>query len=305
MSSTRTNYLTPAPTLANIPIETLWEIAAQPALGLLDLLHLTRTCQSLHRVLAGRPSRHVWCAKLRSAGMGECPTSVPAYTFANLSNSSTCWKCDYPATADWDLQVRLCRECLSAIITTFDEDQPPVCLADDPSVRIRDLVDLRPPSFGCAFVTENLDAIRAKLNNMEAGDRAAFISQRKAIMVDARVFARECRDWEAPMRAEIRSTRIPIIKERLTALGWDEVSKYRWVDEHKLVTEPIELTEEVWNHIRPKLEAYLTERRHRARKESDEFLRRFFKSCGKELEGRITEVDETDTDTDESQFLTF
>ncbi|KAF7375427.1 hypothetical protein MSAN_00430500 [Mycena sanguinolenta] len=272
MSLTRATYLSPTPTLANIPIETLWEIAAQPALGLVDLLHLTRTCKSLHRVLAGRQSRHVWRAKLST--FAACPASIPGYTFANLSNSTTCWKCDYPATADWDLQVRLCRECLSTIITTFDESQPPVCLVDFPSVKIRDLVNVRPPTFGCAFVTEELDAIRAKLDNMKVGDRAAFISQRKAMMVDVRVYAREYRDWEAPVHAEIRSARIPIIKERLTELGWDdEVNIFSWINNHELVTEPIELTDEVWNRIRPELEAYMIDRRKRARADTEKLLR--------------------------------
>ncbi|KAF7350923.1 hypothetical protein MSAN_01654400 [Mycena sanguinolenta] len=255
--------------ISKLPADMLGEIAAQTAL--VDLIYLSRTCKSLHRFLKSRHFRYIWKEKLASiAGLPACPATLPEYAFADLVSLSTCQGCDSASDrtpVDWDLRVRLCQQCLSAIITTFDEAQPPICLAEFPSLKMRDVVHVRPPyplaAHGCAFVTEELDAIRAALDVMDVGAKVVFISQRKAMMVDARVHARECRAWKARVQAEIRSRRIPLIRERLISLGWaKEVNFLHFrFDEHPLVAEPIELTNEVWDQIRPELEAYLAEQR--------------------------------------------
>ncbi|KAJ6496038.1 hypothetical protein C8R45DRAFT_1131781 [Mycena sanguinolenta] len=179
----------------------LEEIAAHTDIA--DLIRLSRTCKFLYRFFTSPQSRYIWEAKLAGfhiENLPACPVSISVYAYANLVSLSDCQGCnntpDQIVAVDWDLRVRLCERCLPAIITTFDEAEPPVCLADFPSVKIRDLVPVTPPTpRGCTFVTEELHTIRAKLDSMDAADRAAFISQRKAMMADARAHARQCRAW--------------------------------------------------------------------------------------------------------------
>ncbi|KAJ6497440.1 hypothetical protein C8R45DRAFT_982902 [Mycena sanguinolenta] len=248
--------------LTKLPAEMLGEIAAQTALA--DLIHLSRTCKSLHHFLFSRHSRYIWKAKLASIEhLPPCPDDLSEYAYADLVSLSTCQGCDVGGrtVVDWDLRVRLCRQCLSAIITPFDEAR--LRFAKSPSVKIRDLVHVRPPTpLGCAFVTEELDAIKAELKTMDKRARALFIEQRKVMMVDARVHARQCRAWEAGVHAEIRSRRIPLIRQKLISLGWGKELEicFRF-DRHPLVAEPVELTPAVWDQIRPELEAYMAQRR--------------------------------------------
>ncbi|KAF7375428.1 F-box domain-containing protein [Mycena sanguinolenta] len=206
--TTKTMSLAP---IAKPPAEMLGEITAHTT-GLADLIRLSRTCKTLYRFLASSQSRYIWKAKIASIGLPACPASLSVYAYANLVCFSACQRCDAidqeaKVIVDWDLRVRLCKDCLSAAITVFDEAKSPVCLTDFPSVKIRDLVHVRRPTVGCAFVTEALDAMKAKLDNMEVDDRVKFISRRTAIMTDARVHARVCREWAAGLVRALLSKR--------------------------------------------------------------------------------------------------
>ncbi|KAF7338848.1 F-box domain-containing protein [Mycena sanguinolenta] len=231
------------PPITELPPEMLGEIAIRTSLA--DLIHLSRTCKSLHRFLFAHNSRYIWKAKLASIeGLPACPADLSEYAYADLvSLSTSCQGCDASgcATVDWDLRVRLCQKCLSAVITTFDEARPPFRLrvrlgvAKFPSVKIRDLVRVRSPiPHGCAFVTKELDAIRAELKTMDVRTKAVFIKQRKAMMVEVRLHADQCRAWVASeVHAKIRSKRIPLIREKLISLGWgNELEIYYCFDDH-------------------------------------------------------------------------
>ncbi|KAF7335556.1 hypothetical protein MVEN_02209600 [Mycena venus] len=145
-----------------------------------------------------------------------------------------------------------------------------------PSIKMCDVIHVRPPTpHGCAFLTADLCAMRKKVAAIPAIDRAAFFERRKTVMSDATTHARDCRAWEASFQADLRSRRIPLIREKLLSLGWGDELKVlgSQLDRLPLVAEPIELTESAWVVLQPSLEEYLAEVREREEKNNDDELR--------------------------------
>ncbi|KAJ7288384.1 hypothetical protein C8J57DRAFT_1214543 [Mycena rebaudengoi] len=215
------------------------------------------------------------------------PPDMSPPAFITLAFSPYCHGCGEVLAdwvpVDWDLRVRLCYDCSREHVVLFDDANPPRMPSAPPTVRLRDLILTRPPAFECAYLARDFMSMRVHLHTLDKDTKTAFCAARKAVLQDARIHARTCRDWAASVararkplddaikveRNEIKAERELEIRARLFSLGWDEaltmVPLCRW----PLVNKAQPLTEEIWVEIFPELEALLHDARARARAEED------------------------------------
>ncbi|KAJ7757244.1 hypothetical protein DFH07DRAFT_461114 [Mycena maculata] len=186
-------------------------------------------------------------------------------TFWRSDHCQDCGKsADIPV--DWDLRVRYCSECELTNTTKFDSDAPPrlVC---DPSVDIRKLIAIRPPTFNPAFVNADLIAVTDAYEAMNAQERPAYQDGRHRMLIDTRIHARECREWAARLaqfkRAAVKAGRKQAIEDKLIALGWSEDSAKLYIADYgrrsrfsyrEFVDKCEPLTDAEWAEIQPDLQ---------------------------------------------------
>ncbi|KAJ7672336.1 hypothetical protein DFH06DRAFT_90784 [Mycena polygramma] len=239
----------------------------------LDLLRLSRTSKGLRRILLSRGlSRQIWraCLKRSSPGLPACPEDFPEPLVSSLLFAGFCTNCSKkaPANIDWDLRVRLCSRCGMKSICAFKENNPPQLVPGEAQVRIQDVILTRPPAYGCAYLTAEFLPMKVLFANLGDEERTKFTAKRKALMVDAHIHARQCREWEIDaarkqeeVNAVIRAAREKAIRAKLFSLGWgDELAAMgsdSKLSHHPLVTKPEPLTEIGWIAISSKMDALM------------------------------------------------
>ncbi|KAJ6553504.1 hypothetical protein DFH09DRAFT_1366146 [Mycena vulgaris] len=247
----------------DLPYDCIWEICEE--LQPLDLLHLSRLSPQLRSQLLSKSSRRLWQAALnRIEGLPECPPGMSEPQYTNLAFSLQCHHCLEPCTrdttTDWDLRVRLCPPCSKRLLFEFNEDEPPYFVSDV-SVKIRDLIPVRPPTpFGCAALKNSFLRAQKEFESGSDALKGVYVAERREAMVVLRTYARESRVWEAGIIQRLKADRAKSIWDRLWSLQWRAelkiMSRYKF-DQLPLVDRAQVLTEEVWSDIQPELEAHL------------------------------------------------
>ncbi|KAJ7666327.1 hypothetical protein B0H17DRAFT_1210758 [Mycena rosella] len=100
----------------------------------------------------------------------------------------------------------------------FKEGSPPAFVSD-PTVRIKDLVHIRPPTFGSGYLREENKPTRG----------AAFVATTAAALSEGRIHARKIRELEtkaaekeAAENEVILVAREAAIRKKLYSLGWGD-----------------------------------------------------------------------------------
>ncbi|KAJ7153900.1 hypothetical protein C8R43DRAFT_1001473 [Mycena crocata] len=255
--------------LLDMPLDCTREIFLY--LGPQDLLRLVRLCKAMRPFLINQSSRSVWKQAWANfeGPLPVCPPDLTEIQYANLAFSEHCHYClkgcikNSTLEADWDLRVRCCFVCKFANMTRFDPEQPPR-LACDPSVDIRKLIAIRPPTFEPAFLNADLAAVTALYEGLDTQKRAPFVTSQNRMLVDRRIHARECRVWSAMIT---RTQRKQTILAKLVGLGWSkEMDKMgAELTRHELVDTAKPLIDYEWEvKVKPQLEKILDGERRRA-----------------------------------------
>ncbi|KAJ7722518.1 hypothetical protein B0H16DRAFT_1737716 [Mycena metata] len=238
----------PFRTISDLPAEMLAEITTYTTP--LDLIRLS---QSSSAVASGLESSYIWTRAANTAELPPCPEDLSGKDYLVIACSPECQHCPSRAKAqvDWDLRRRLCPACMLQRIVQYEDATPFV--ASGLVLKIRDVVHTRPPSsrYGAAYLHGDLTDFKTTLSRVPAGERAAFLMERRKAMSAARLHAKECRAWEAVV------TRICA---NLRSLGWGAEIQLlgRTLEEHPLINQGFELTDEDWTGIKEALIFYLS-----------------------------------------------
>ncbi|KAJ7503476.1 hypothetical protein B0H11DRAFT_2222761 [Mycena galericulata] len=261
----------------SMPMEMHGEVASLLAATPKDLISFSTASRSVHRSLSCRlNARHIWLAALSTIkGLPPCPAHLSERTFLILVVLHNCFGCLKPCKADidWDLSVRLCPRCSSKQIVFYDERRPPAFMPE-PTVKLFTLIPVRSPTLRCGFLKSDLATITAKFKCLAEAERAAFLKQRRELMVQ---HARLCREWEDKLVTGIKGRRKQVIHKKLFSLGWgDELAAMPadYLDSHLLVDQRTELTETEWVGIQPGVEAHMQAFRDQQAADKTQALRR-------------------------------
>ncbi|KAJ7769830.1 hypothetical protein B0H16DRAFT_1516560 [Mycena metata] len=154
-----------------------------------DLLQLSQATSYLCAFLWSRDrSAHVWkgvFATVDPIGRpNACPPDLPYPAYARLWYTQACQgcgcACDY---TEWELRVRMCRECLEKEIVKFDDDSPPEVLE---GITIQDIVRCRPSTYGAAYLKKDLAWVQRKLVSLAPESKPPFLKARKEGLAAAR-----------------------------------------------------------------------------------------------------------------------
>ncbi|KAJ7596354.1 hypothetical protein C8J56DRAFT_917247 [Mycena floridula] len=266
--------------LVGMPLDVLLEIFSH--LLPYDLLRMSRLNKDLRRVLISRSSITVW--KSARSNDNECPNppdgmSEPAW--ANLLFDAHCHFClaNGARNVEWVLQMRICKKCVPKHMQEFKGDRvpyglPPVLLPAIPT---------RKPKSSTGFLTRDLDVVKAYRAIKGEEARKEFIEQRTEMMKRRREYAVVCEKWlDARLRnrSEVLETakrdRYKAIVRKLRDAGWDDELAYMsdmcWnarpvlrhsyrLEWHKLVNQPVPLTDKIWQNIEGPLTEHMQEMR--------------------------------------------
>ncbi|KAJ7470902.1 hypothetical protein FB451DRAFT_1559435 [Mycena latifolia] len=234
-----------------------------------DLLSLARATKTLRALLMSKKkAHHVWVHSLQSAtDILPCPPDLTEPEYACLCFSTRCYgsQCSKKVEkVDWELRVRLCPGCTKANVVLFDKARPPLFIAADRSIRMKDLMHIRPPSFKNAYLRTELEAAKARYLALEPAKRPEFVATTAAALVEGRIHARQMREREAQAECQAAAASVKLLAEReaairakLFSLGWgDELARITPVElaTFKLVNKPEPLTDADWSIIRQRLE---------------------------------------------------
>ncbi|KAJ7429972.1 hypothetical protein B0H11DRAFT_1002290 [Mycena galericulata] len=266
----------------NMGALTILQVASLLAATPKDLISFSTASRSVHRSLSCRlNARHIWLEALSTIkGLPPCPAHLSERTFLIiiLVVLHNCFGCLKPCKADidWDLSVRLCPRCSSKQIVFYDERRPPTFMPE-PTVKLYTLIPVRSPTLRCGFLKSDLAAITAKFKCLAEAERAAFLKQRRELMVQVRTHARLCREWEDKLVTGIKGRRKQVIHKKLFSLGWgDELAAMPadYLDSHRLVDQRTEFTETEWVGIQPAVEAHMQAFRDQQAADKTQALRR-------------------------------
>ncbi|KAJ7769884.1 hypothetical protein B0H16DRAFT_1516721, partial [Mycena metata] len=195
-----------------------------------DLLQLSQATSHLCAFLWSRDrSVHIWkgvFATVDPIGRpSACPPDLPYPVYARLWYTQACQgcgcACDY---TEWELRVRMCRECLEKEIVKFDDDSPPEVLE---RIAIQDIVRCRPSTYGAAYVKKDLEWVQRKLVSLAPESKTAFLKARKEGLAAARTHARNVikydvvvQDRRREARKELLAIRKQSIHKKLYSLGY-------------------------------------------------------------------------------------
>ncbi|KAJ7713807.1 hypothetical protein B0H16DRAFT_533705 [Mycena metata] len=218
----------PAVSLHSITDECLSKIFA--LLHPKDLLQLSQATSYLCAFLWSRDrSAHVWkgvFATVDPIGRpNACPPDLPYPAYARLWYTQACQgcgcACDY---TEWELRVRMCRECLEKEIVKFDDDSPPNVLE---GITIHDIVRCRPSTYGAAYLKKNLEWVQRKLVSLAPESKTQFLNARREALVTGRTHARNVikydvvvQDRRREARKELLAIRKQSIHKKLYSLGY-------------------------------------------------------------------------------------
>ncbi|KAF9227553.1 hypothetical protein BS17DRAFT_391696 [Gyrodon lividus] len=268
--------------LVDIPLEVLMEILQ--LLEPLDLLHLSRTSNGLRAFFLNRnKSLPFWKTTIRNVkGLPPCPEYItePAYTY--LAFVPLCHGCLAPCdTIKWELRLRCCRGCLSAMTTSISSMS-----RQNEHQRLPHPIDPREvfiPSTTMEYTEDEYDLgidlahfeptySRSDWQAWEEGRKQSgvplteYVKHQKALSQRVKEHSSLCRDWERKMlqeRADLHRRMFDDRRNKLKRSGWKHVLD--WLDtefcsvfgclEQVRKLHPYTPTE--WTEIRPQLVNYL------------------------------------------------
>ncbi|KAF9031552.1 hypothetical protein BDZ89DRAFT_621684 [Hymenopellis radicata] len=267
--------------LTEINLDVLFEIFSY--LEPLDLLRMSRTTKDLRALLMKKETAFVWeSARLGMDGLPPMIEGLNEPQYANLLFDNHCHNCLKTPTKYivWEIRMRLCKECL----------EKGTIVATSRQLRAHGLTD----SFKAQELLKNITPYRCfkpsttyyiAYYDVRTYERlveesaplqhgfpqyAAWFAKKQE---DYKALVKSCQQYEdwATSRTETRAAeldslrrlRLESIIARLTADGWDEElqldSTLETLQRHPLVKQPRELTNRIWNTIKPALTALMTE----------------------------------------------
>ncbi|KAL8286395.1 hypothetical protein RQP46_004412 [Phenoliferia psychrophenolica] len=250
-----------------MPLDVLINVCFE--LDPVTLLAMTRTSRVLRNVLVGDNSSAIWARAFRSVQLPlPTATDITPWAVASLCYDRTCHLCQKPraVTVSWELRARACADCMRGN-----------------SLQAKNLKQHHPKALSCAphstwmmmeyFWQPTVDHVSGLIYSLQAQPEdfnayvAALQKNAKAAIHDGLALKR----WEAGeagRRAQKqdsdRRSRKKNIEAKMRELGYknDEFHNYQWTSS-KHVDQPKDLTDRIWNTIRPHCIEILDEARQK------------------------------------------
>ncbi|KAF9265206.1 hypothetical protein L218DRAFT_924350 [Marasmius fiardii PR-910] len=267
--------------IKDVPLDVLFEILG--FLDPLDILRLSRTSKALRHILLSRSSTSVWKTARRNLGVPDPIPSMSEPAFANLLFDPHCHFC-LTATVrniSWWAGLRCCKTCLPIYFASDYEIQArglltnlavpdilwktlPRYLLDTPSGQkqwrkldevylISGAEELSPHISG--IVDEIEESVNWLVNRLTSLVADIEQSNKCRVWMDGRTAERERELSDA------RLLRFHAIVVKLEAMGWEDElafpSSRRELRQHKLVKQPKELTDRIWQNIEQPLADFM------------------------------------------------
>ncbi|RDB24018.1 hypothetical protein Hypma_008642 [Hypsizygus marmoreus] len=252
--------------ITEMPLDILFEIFSH--LSPSDLLSLARTSKPLRGALMHRSSTYVW-KKARShiSGFPDCPNDLSEPQYANLAFDTSCHYCERTQIPNqgivWCNRTRGCKKC-TADNFLYGSDMYGVPRDILPYI----LLYTRRVGYGAkAYCRRTALKYHDEMKDLQGQALEEWCVLKKAEHISRMEHAELCEIWNQN-RAEERSSelenirlrRYTAIKEKLSAEGWgDEIAKqesdssFNHLADHKLVRQPRDLTERIWNNVKKTL----------------------------------------------------
>ncbi|KAF8996618.1 hypothetical protein BDQ17DRAFT_1364161 [Cyathus striatus] len=248
---------------AEMPLDILFEIFSR--LGPLDLVNLTRTTKPLRKLLLEQSATCVWKdARGNLSGLPECPEDMSEQAYICLILESHCQRClGRTAHICWEFRLRICNKCLTAdsrFINNTYMYRSGVVMQCCPTVEMpfNESGRRRYTSryFDDTYLKKNYHSYIA----LDDKQKEQWAKMEREKINKIRDHSQKCVRWlesraeeRMNMMEEIRIRRVDEIVKRLTNMGWGEVI------DNLPPTE--QLTERIWNNIRPGLFEFLEEQK--------------------------------------------
>ncbi|CDO73568.1 hypothetical protein BN946_scf185014.g38 [Trametes cinnabarina] len=265
--------------LVDMPLDILFEIFGH--MHPHDLLHLARTTKALRNVLMRRSAITVWRNALGNVeDLPPCPPDLTEPAYANLLFEPHCHFClkARVMTVLWVCRVRACKACLKEhfiSLTAFLSDRRIPYNLQRP-MKASSMVPLEHINNKLVLLKTTADEVIALIEGCK-GDWDAIKALEQERIAAVKVLedsAYELADWQTQQNhrrilnlVDLRNRRRKQIIERLCDLGYGEDLKWMTHDrveqfvEHPLVKQPKELTDRIWNNIKPSMVAFAQEAR--------------------------------------------
>ncbi|KAH9895856.1 hypothetical protein C8Q73DRAFT_689792 [Cubamyces lactineus] len=272
--------------LMQVPMDVFFEIASH--LRPIDLLQLARTSKTLRSVFLSRTSRSVWLASLnRITGLPPCPTDMTEPAYAALLFDRICMLCSATRSnwVDYAIRLRLCKSCYRAHIKkgkdivddwVYDirngNDAIRFCMAMTPCETSRYIgiahtleAPLSHTKDMKYYGPQLLDsAQRDWPDRLEGQSEEDFLESLCFDSIRRHQHATALLQWRkdtATQKQEegsiIRERWKESVTQRLKAIGYSEDDFPDSREWDKLVKQPKELTDRIWNNVQPKLLALI------------------------------------------------
>ncbi|KAI5475202.1 hypothetical protein MNV49_001826 [Pseudohyphozyma bogoriensis] len=258
----------------NLPLDVVCEI-----LGHLDvqtLLALTRTSQVFRSILVAPSGKGLWKAARERVMLPDLTaTDLTEWAYASLVYERSCHCCQKKnaPTVDYCLRGRGCKACMkknSLRQGKIKFGYHPKTLECVPSSLWMDMEFYWVPT-----VRHVSSLLYAASKDVPAdGGESEFdqlVSERKKIVQCAKADGAKLQFWERTdlnrrkaEEGDLIIKRKEQLEERMRELGYtdQDFSSYAWTS-HSLVNQPRELTDRIWNTVRPKLTAVLDDAKGR------------------------------------------
>ncbi|KZV87119.1 hypothetical protein EXIGLDRAFT_697846 [Exidia glandulosa HHB12029] len=221
-----------------------------------DVLHLSRTCETLHAVLTSRASASAWKQAFRNVEMPDPPDDLAGHRYAALAFEAICdncyKRCNKKNATHWAVRLRLCRNCIAKALVPL-----PVSICGLPKAQVAQIVPTSTMA-GYSHGMTSPAALRAVTSEVESVVRdpvalAAYLQTVQGRTVAMRGHADAVEHWDekavlSAQKYEALETRREEICSRLEREGWSRQLERtrRFIVEHPLVTRPRKLFDDDW-----------------------------------------------------------
>ncbi|RDB19004.1 hypothetical protein Hypma_014301 [Hypsizygus marmoreus] len=258
--------------LTEMPLDVLFEIFGH--LNPDDLLHLTRASKALRYTLLKRSSVSIWKdARSHIEGLPECPIDLSEPLYASLLFDPYCHNCHESQTHTiiWSIYKRYCKKCiLSVSFGQFEYHRYGLKIPLDivPNFTCN-APRYEEPERYCLLTAQRYDS---ELHDLHGSIRAEWLEEKRAVLALRIKFAAlgegwaEQRTFERSLELDsARQRRLEAIKMKLTECGWAEeiahLERRGQLSDHKLVKQPKDLTERIWNNIKKPLIEFMEKKK--------------------------------------------
>ncbi|KAJ7085777.1 hypothetical protein B0H15DRAFT_846335 [Mycena belliarum] len=257
--------------LPEMPLDILFEIFSclQPP----DVLRLARTTKALRSLLMSHSAISIWkSAFMNDPDLPGAPDGLSEPRYANLAFSPHCHLCFIAGEHSilWVYRIRLCERCLVGRFDELHKVAPKKLsgLIGNTHLLHRATVSL---TTGTRFLYSHEEAgkINEQILELKKGDPEKFedfIVERKKLVEDIKTHSQKA-EMSVPLRQarlqralqESLDRRKEAICGRLSDLGYAEEVQYikdtrpQLLSEHAWVKSNSELTERVWDNMKPQL----------------------------------------------------